>query len=100
MIDWNAIVGFDWDQGKAAKNFEAHGVSRSEAEEVFLNAPIVSEDLKHSESELRWNALGETNNGRMLHLTFTLRAGNTKMRIISARDMSRKERQSYEKRNP
>jgi hypothetical protein len=97
MIDWGAISGFDWDQGNQSKNFEAHGVTQPEAEEVFLNAPIVSEDLRHSSVESRWHALGETNSGKKLHVTFTLRNKGTKIRIISARDMSRKERQTYEK---
>lgn len=97
MESFDNISGFDWDKGNARKN-EQHGVSQSEAEEVFFNEPILmKEDLRHSEKENRWHALGKTSSGRKLHITFTLRLGHTLIRIISARDMSRKERGYYEK---
>lgn len=96
MIDLSQILGFEWDEGNARKN-EKHGVIQSEAEEVFFNQPLLLlEDAKHSEQELRFHALGKTHEGRKLHITFTLRAGNTLLRIISARDMHRKERTIYE----
>ena len=53
-------------------------------------------DELHSGDEPRWQALGHTDTGRCLHLTFTLRQGGTRIRVISARDMHRKERVIYE----
>ena len=90
------IEGFDWDDGNVEKNQEKHGVSWKECEEVFLRKPlIVSEDVGHSQREKRFRALGQTDMGRKLFLVFTIRSSN--IRIISARDMSRKERYAYEK---
>ena len=98
MLDLNRIAGFDWDGGNARKSADKHGVSEAEAESVFFNDPlIVSEDLKHSRNEQHFNALGATLEGRLLHVTFTLRQSDTLVRVISARDMNRKERQFYEK---
>lgn len=96
MIDGNAIVGFDWDDGNARKNEDKHDVSQTEAEQVFFNAPlIVAVDTRHSTMELRWHALGRTDSDRLLHITFTLRFQQTKIRVISARPMSRRERERY-----
>jgi len=98
MISFDAVVGFDWDAGNARKN-EKHGVTQAEAEEVFLHRPlVVAPDAAHrAAGELRFHALGETRQGRRLHLTFTLRRNGTLIRVISARDMHRKERAIYEK---
>ncbi len=69
----------------------------AEPEQLFFNRPLLMlEDSAHSESEARIHALGKTDQGRKLHMTFTLRAMGTLIRVISARDMHRKERQSYE----
>lgn len=89
-------AGFDWDEGNARKN-EKHGVSKSEVEQVFLNQPLLlAEDLRHSQRESRFHALGRTDQDRRLHVTFTERGDDTLIRPISARDMSRKERAVYE----
>ncbi len=97
MIDLDRIVGFQWDQGNARKSADKYAVSQSEAEEIFLNTPLlIVRDLGHSRSELRFYALGVTKAGRRLHVTLTLREENTLIRVISARDMSRKERSRYE----
>jgi uncharacterized DUF497 family protein len=67
---------------------------------VFFNDPLLLlTDDKHSELELRFHALGRTDTGRLLHIAFTLRDQGRRIRIISARDMHRKERAVYE-RNP
>lgn len=96
MIQYSQISGFDWDEGNARKN-EKHGVSMAEAEQVFFNAPLlVLEDGAHSQQEARLHALGKTDDGRALHITFTLRQSGLLIRIISARDMHRKERAIYE----
>jgi uncharacterized protein len=89
MVDWTRITGFDWDEGNARKSSDKHAVSQAEAEEVFFNEPlIVAPDVKHSRQEQRLHALGKTDQGRRLHITFTLRSDDTLIRVISARDMS------------
>jgi len=99
MIDLTKITSFEWDEGNARKN-EKHGVSMAEAEQVFFNTPLlVLEDIKHSRHELRFHALGKTDKVRLLHLTFTLRHADEKIRVISAREMHRKERAIYEQAN-
>ncbi|MCJ9754786.1 BrnT family toxin [Neorhizobium sp. BETTINA12A] len=99
MIDWERIVGFEWDEGNARKSADKHDVSQSEAEQVFFNEPLLMvPDLRHSFTEQRIHALGRTDDGRLLHITFTLRANETRIRVISARDMSRKERSYYEQK--
>ena len=96
MIDLASIEGFDWDDGNARKSLDKHGVSQAEAEQIFAGEPLLAEDIKHSEAEPRFQALGETSDGRRLHVTFTLRDNGSKLRLISARDMNRKERAKYE----
>ncbi len=97
MIDWHQIIGFEWDDGNARKSVEKHSVGQAEAEQIFLNEPLlIVPDQSHSKHETRFHALGRTDEGRLLHITFTLRQNETHIRIISARDMSRKERNYYE----
>lgn len=94
MVSFETIIGFEWDKGNEQKNTK-HCVTPVEAEQVFLNEPlVVLDDLKHSETESRYHALGKTSEGRLLHVTFTIRTN--KIRVISARDMHRKERSVYE----
>ena len=96
MIDLARITGFDWDDGNTRKN-DKHGVAQAQAEEVFFNQPLLMlEDLLHRDQEARYHALGKTLEGRLLHVTFTLRGGGTLIRVISARDMHRKERSVHE----
>lgn len=96
MIDFNKIVGFDWDDGNARKN-DKHGVSMAESEQVFFNAPLLLlEDGSHSQLEPRLHALGKSDGQRLLHITFTLRQAGQLIRVISVRDMHRKERAVYE----
>ena len=87
-------VTFEWDEGNTEKNWEKHGVRSSECEEVFMNQPLlVHDDPRHSSEESRHLALGQTHAGRRLFVAFTQRGD--RIRIISARDMSRRERRSY-----
>lgn len=87
-------VEFDWNAGNSDKNWHKHQVSKIECEEIFFNQPIfIQEDSGHSQQEKRYYALGKTNVERRLFISFTLRNG--KIRVISARDMSRKERRVY-----
>jgi len=98
MINLGEISGFDWDSGNSRKSANKHDVSQSEAEQLFFNAPVLLlQDGKHSQKEARYHALGKTDSARQLHVTFTLRSGGTLIRVISARDMHRKERSIYEK---
>jgi len=88
-------VGFDWDEGNVLKNWIRHHVSMSECEQMFFNRPLVAaSDPKHSDEERRFYALGCTDGGRGLFVSFTIRS--SLVRVISARDMSRKERKIYE----
>ena len=119
MFDLNAITGFDWDKGNKQKNWEKHGVDFHssalltegrtqsvaernkrtflECEEVFFNRPLmVGDDSKYSIQENRYFVLGRSNAGRTLFLVITVRSD--RVRVISARDQSRKERQVYEQR--
>ncbi len=97
MLDWTLVVGFDWDAGNERKSVDKHGVSRAEAEQPFFNKPLlVFQDDRHSVDEPRFHVLGRTNAMRRLHVTFTLSRKNTLIRVISARDMSVKERAVYE----
>lgn len=97
MIDMSLIVGFDWDEGNARKSSEKHDVSQPESEQIFFNTPLLMlADEKHSQAEARYHALGNSDAGRLLHITFTLRVDGTLIRVISARDMHRKERKVYE----
>lgn len=96
MIILKDVAGFDWDDGNSRKG-DRHSVSMSEAEQVFFSVPVLMlPDPGHSQSETRYHALGTTIEGRRLHVTFTLRGNGKLIRVISARDMSRKERSYYE----
>jgi uncharacterized DUF497 family protein len=97
MLDFDRLVGFDWDAGNARKSAGKHGVTQLEAEQLFFNEPLaVAADVAHSSRESRFHALGVTDLGRRLHATFTLRQDGTLIRVISVRDMSVKERRHYE----
>ena len=98
MIDWTRVVGFDWDAGNERKSVDKHGVRQTEAEQAFFNQPLlVLEDERHSADERRFHALGRTEVGRRLQITFTLPREGSLVRVISARDMSASERAIYDK---
>lgn len=88
-------IKFEWDKGNKDKNFKKHGATNEEAEEVFFNDPLIFEDLKHSIVEKRYDCLGKSKNGKKLFISFTIR--KDKVRLISFRSMSKKERINYEK---
>lgn len=99
LVNLDSVEGFDWDAGNARKN-DKHGVSAAEAEQVFFNTPLLLlEDTGHSQQERRLHAMGKTEGGRGLHITFTLRQSGTLIRVISARDLHRKERAIYDQAN-
>ena len=86
--------GFQWDEGNSKKNWISHQVTRSECEQIFFNQPLIfGNDEKHSQNELRYYSLGQTDNRRLLFIVCTAR--ENLIRIISARDMSKKEREAY-----
>lgn len=88
-------TGFEWDKGNSSKNLVRHGVSDSECEQIFFNQPFISgSDVRHSNEEPRHYALGRTDSGRRLFIVYTVR--NRLIRVISARDMSRKEKRAFE----
>lgn len=87
--------GFQWDFGNVAKIWERHRVTPAECEDVFFHRPlIVREDEAHADTEERLYALGRSDAERLLFVAFTVR-GHL-IRVISARDMSRKERKIYQ----
>ena len=88
-------IVFDWDEGNIDKNWAKHKVSNEEAEDALVSKPLIHEDARHSKHEKRYQALGETNHQRKLFVSFTIRGG--RIRVISSRDMNRKERSVYEK---
>ncbi len=92
--EFSETEGFLWDKGNSEKNWEKHKVSRPESEQVFFNKHlIVTDDEKHSKSEKRYYLLGRTDSDRNLFIVFTIR--KNLIRIISARDMNKKEREIY-----
>ncbi len=96
MILFERVEGFEWDEGNSRKSSDKHGVNQGDAEQVFFNEPLLTvPDLGHSMNEPRFHALGQTDAGRLLHVTFTIRQNGTRIRVISARTMHRKERQRY-----
>ena len=93
-LDLSLCTGFDWDEGNLLKNWEKHRVSAAECEQVFFNRPLIATpDQKHSGKESRFYALGQTDAGRLLFLVFTLRG--SLIRVISGRDMNRRETKEY-----
>jgi uncharacterized protein len=87
---------FDWDEGNLEKNRLSHQVASNECEETFLDpSKVIFKDHMHSNGEERFRILGKTREGRLLFIVFTKR--ERKIRIISARDINKKEVHLYEK---
>jgi uncharacterized protein len=87
-------TGFQWDKGNATKNWEKHDVSQAECEQVFFSRPLIAKhDMEHSWEEPRYFGLGKTDADRLLFVAFTIRGD--KIRVISARDMTKNERKRY-----
>lgn len=102
MIDWGRTKSFEWDKGNVDKSYQKHGITVNQAEEIFLDENLgIIKDIKHSQKEKRFIALGKTSKNKLLFVIFTIR--KDKIRIISARIASKKERSRYEqktKENP
>lgn len=84
MIDFNAVLGFEWDDGNVRKSADKHGISPREAKQVFLDPRLlILVDEEHSR-EKRFHACGQSTTDRLLLVSFTLRRNDTMIRIISA----------------
>lgn len=95
MILDAGMVEFEWDRGNAGKN-RKHGIEDPECEEVFFDPDkVILKDTLHSNNEERFILLGQTKKERLLFVAFTKRKGG--IRVISARDINKKERGLYEK---
>jgi hypothetical protein len=90
---FQTIEGFQWDDANSPKNWTRHQVSQTEAEQVFLNRPVVVTNARVG-PEARWFAFGCTDGERPLTVVFTIRG--PRLRVISARAMSRAERKRYD----
>jgi uncharacterized protein len=90
--------GFDWDSGNRAK-CQQHGVSIEEIEALFMNAPRIAPDPRHSDDEDRLIAVGRTSARRPMFVAFTIRTKNSRrlIRPVTARYMHAKEIAAYEK---
>jgi uncharacterized protein len=94
MEIFQQFQGFDWDDANKDKKWHSHTVAWWECEEVFFNQPLyVHKDNRYSLIEERFYSLGKTNNSRLIFMVFTRR--KSKIRVISARDMHKKERKIY-----
>jgi len=87
------VEGFQWDEANASKNWKRHKVSQTDAEQIFLNRPVVLSEARAG-IEARWFAFGRTDGDRLLTVVFTIRG--RLLRVISARPMSRAERKRYD----
>jgi uncharacterized DUF497 family protein len=95
--EFEHFSSFQWDQGNIDKNLIKHRVENWECEQIFFNSPLlVLDDSQHSIPEKRWAAFGKTDADRFLIVIFTKRGGL--IRVISARDMNKKERKFYDEK--
>jgi len=95
MLRLSKIIGFDWDKENIDKNWVKHKIKNEECEQIFFNKPlIIHPDTKHSEKETRLYALGKTIDNKLLFISFNIR--KNKIRIITARQMNKKEVKIYE----
>lgn len=95
MLFFRGALAFDWDNGNQNKNYRKHCVTDQECEEIFFGqSKFLLKDVIHSEGEARYIIMGETRLGRKLFVVFTLR--KSQVRIISARDLNKRERKLYE----
>ena len=91
-------MDFEWDRQKAKYNLRKHGVSFEEASTVFDDVLAdVYEDPDHSVHERRFLMIGTSARGRLLNVSFANR--EPRIRIISARILTRREKTFYEEKN-
>ena len=88
-------IEFEWDSGNIDKNLIKHRVRDEECEEVFFDpGKRMLRDAVHSANEERHILIGKTKGQRALFIIFTVR--KKKVRVISARDLSKKELRAYQ----
>lgn len=96
IVKLGQVTAFEWDVANNG-HIARHNVLPEEAEEVFFDENNVQdEDVEHSTDEKRYLIIGKTQEGRLLYQTFTVRV--KKIRVISSRDINKKEVQLYEKK--
>ena len=96
MLDFSKFSEFEWDIGNIDKNYQKHGNTQKESEELFLDPNVLFlEDLDHSKKEKRFISIGKSSENKVLFAVITIR--RTKIRIISVRTANKKERRRYEK---
>lgn len=89
-------ISFEWDEGNLDKSYKKHDITPKEAEEIFVSEELyVLPDIKHSQKEKRFIALGKSQGDKLLFAVFTIR--KARVRIISVRRMHQKEIKKYEK---
>ncbi len=90
------VTEFEWDKGNKDKNWIKHKVRQEEAEQAFFDKnKVISDNLSRSQKEKRYILLGKTKEERLLYIVCTVR--KQKIRVISARDINKKEVKLYEK---
>jgi len=99
LVDWilaQSEFAFDWDEGNKTKSIQKHGIHAEEAESVFQQIEAIralGEQINPVADEPRFGILGLTTTGKFVFMCFTLRA--TGIRIVSIREMNKKERKLY-----
>ena len=87
---------FDWDENKNRINLERHGITFEEASTVFFdNRAILFDDPEHSIDEDRFLLLGMSETAKVCIVCHCYRESDTVIRIISARQATRKEEERY-----
>ena len=88
---------FQWDRSNIFKNYFKHGITTKESEEIMLDSNVlINKDIKHSQKEKRFIAIGKTFKNKILFVIYTIR--KNKIRIISARVANKKEKYLYAKK--
>ena len=94
----NRVSGFEWDDGNKKKSLIKHEVSNEECEEAFFDYnKEIQKDILHSMNEERYVLIGQTKRKRLLYIIFIIR--KDRVRVISARDINKKEEKLYEEKN-
>lgn len=93
-FDFVPYQDFEWDEWNVKKNWVRHKTTDKDCEEVFTDPrKRILPDVFHSKKEKRFILIGSTFDARVLYVAFTIR--NKRIRVISARDLNRKERNLY-----
>ncbi len=97
MVDFGKTKGFEWDKNNIDKSYKKHGITPNQTEEVFLDDNLrIERDIKHSQEEKRFIAIGKDFEEKILFVVFTIR--KDKIRVISGRAANKRERSIYEEK--